>query len=385
MIVLKTDQHGYRVAWLDISSECEKHALLLGGYQYGIVAKPNTTQMDLYMSDIAAKYREIAPKLERLRSNIKMVLEQIVDEKTIPVFAIESRIKDEMSILNKLERKSYNSSLEEIDDLCGIRVICYYQEDIEGICKIVESEFEVVEKENKQDSLADDQFGYTSYHYVVSLKDEWLGHPTARGLRGFRAEIQIRTMLMHTWAAISHKLLYKREEDVPPQFKRRLNRLSALIEMADEQFDLIKNIKIKYVDGFAFSEKIISENEDVNSDSLLAVHQHYFPDRRYSDADIPSLVSEIRMAGFGLKELVEQVNLCIPILADLEQEEAHKFDTELPMWGFSGTIRTILDLTSQEYFESRALPDYVDEITLKYRNILKNMPHLLSDTASGSF
>ncbi|WP_122761208.1 GTP pyrophosphokinase [Pseudomonas viridiflava] len=322
------------------------------------------------MSDVATKYREIAPKLERLKNNLKMVLEQIIEEKQIPVFAVESRVKDEISILNKLGRKNYGSSLEQIDDLCGVRVICYYQEDIDGICEIVEREFEVVEKENKQDSLADDQFGYASYHYVVRLKKEWLAHPTARGLDGFRAEIQIRTMLMHTWAAISHKLLYKREADVPPQFKRKLNRLSALIEMADEQFDLIKNIKIKYVDDFIFPGRDIDESEDVNSDSLIAVQQHYFPGRRYLDSEIPTLVDEIRMAGFGLKKFIEKVCLCLPVLSDLEQEEAREVESTLPLWNFSGVVRTILDLTSDIYFESRGLPEHLDEMMLKYRKII---------------
>jgi hypothetical protein len=51
-----------------------------------------------------------------------------------------------------------------------------------------------------------------------------------------KAEIQIRTVLQHAWAAISHKLQYKREDDVPAPLRRKLFRLSALFELADDEF-----------------------------------------------------------------------------------------------------------------------------------------------------
>ncbi|EJM20671.1 hypothetical protein PMI21_01017 [Pseudomonas sp. GM18] len=305
------------------------------------------------MSGIIDEYRDIKPKFERLRVNIESVLKQIVSERKIPVFAIESRLKDDESLSGKVVRKSYKSPLEEIDDLCGLRVICYYQEDISSICKIVENEFDVLQRENKKDSLDDNQFGYSSYHYVVALKKEWLAHPNARGLEGLRAEIQIRTMLMHTWSAISHKLLYKREADVPYQFKRQLNRLSALIELADEQFDAIKNIKTQYIDSFSLADKSVDDTSELNSDSLVAIHQRYFKERDYDDGEIPSLLEEIRSTGYSLKRFIECVELCLPIMPDMEEEESALGEDPLPMWTFAGAIRTVLDLTSDEYYNER--------------------------------
>lgn len=330
------------------------------------------------MSEIIDQFRDAKPKLERLRQNIESVIKQIIGERNIPVFGIESRIKNEESFVGKVARKSYSAPLDEIDDLCGVRVICYYQEDIENICDIVESEFEVLQKDNKKDALNDNQFGYTSYHYIVRLKNEWLAHPGARGLGGFRAEIQIRTMLMHTWAAISHKLLYKREADVPPQFKRQLNRLSALIELADEQFDAIKNVKVKLVEKLTENKLNLEDFSELSSDSLVAIYNRYFSDRAHDDNHIPSLLEEIREAGFNFKDLVEKIELCLPILTNFEKEEV-EYETgvggerELPKWHFSGAVRTILDLTSDKYFESRAetFPPEIVAITEKYRRLIR--------------
>ncbi|MBH3408766.1 (p)ppGpp synthetase [Pseudomonas glycinae] len=336
------------------------------------------------MSEAIDKFKELKPKLEKLKVNIESVIRQMVGEKGIPVFGIESRVKDEDSFTGKVARKLYENPLDQIDDLCGVRVICYYQEDIGKICELVESEFEVVEKEDKKESLSDDQFGYTSHHYVVRLKKEWLGHPGARGLDGLRAEIQIRTMLMHTWAAISHKLLYKSEKDVPAQFKRQLNRLSALIELADEQFDSMKNIKLKLTEELASNNLAVQGFSELSSDALMAVYNRYFSERDHQDMDIPYLLEDIRSVGLDYKGLVEKIELCLPFLNDIEKDEVD-FEMRrggpgrktLPKWRFAGAIRTILDLTDEDYFERRSnlFPDELVEMVKKYRGLIKKQAH----------
>lgn len=67
------------------------------------------------------------------------------------------------------------------------------------------------------------------------------------GLREWRpssdlvAEIQIRSILQHAWASISHGLDYKTGLDVPLQARRRLFRVAALLETGDELFDSFRD------------------------------------------------------------------------------------------------------------------------------------------------
>lgn len=323
--------------------------------------------------ELIQQYRDLKPKLDRLKNNILTALQDMITQNEVPIFAVESRLKDEESLLGKIFRKEYKPTLGNIDDLCGIRVICYYQTDIDIICNIIDNEFQVVTKENKQSELDDDKFGYRSFHYVVTLKDEWLAHPSARGLDGLKAEIQVRTMLMHTWSAISHKLLYKRVSDAAPQLRRKLNRLSALIELADEEFDSLKDMKIEYQNIASRSDQVFKQITDLNSDDLLALRDKYFSERNYDDDHIPSLLEDIRKAGFTMKTLVEKIECALPILSHMERDEAESSDNPLPMWGFAGIIRTVLDLTSDDFYYSRehTLPDYVLASREKYRQILK--------------
>jgi putative GTP pyrophosphokinase len=325
------------------------------------------------MPELNSQFRELRPKYERLKDNIRSVLEQMMIENDIPTFAVESRLKDETSFANKVSRKGYSNPFDQIEDICGIRVICYYQEDIVRICEILKIEFDILSEENKQEMLNHDQFGYSSFHYIVKLKDSWLNHPSARGLSGLKAEIQIRTMLMHSWSAISHKLLYKNDSDVEPQFKRKLNRLSALIELADEQFNSIKNEKEKFQYEISRSESHFDSSVELSSDSLIAIHEHYFKSRSLDEEDVPNLVGEIRFCDYDFMGLVSAIKRCLPMLDDMERYEFEKGDDVfIPGWAFSGVIRTVLDLTSDKYYHSRGstLPDMIKDAREKFRPLL---------------
>jgi putative GTP pyrophosphokinase len=315
------------------------------------------------MSDFPQLFKELRPKYTRLADNVAQALVQFLEEKKISSFDVEKRVKEEKSFLDKIVRKSYTDPLDQIEDIVGVRVICYYNEDLALIDEIIKTQFSVISHSNKHQELEADQFGYTSNHYIIKLKSEWLQTPNYRGLEDLKVEIQVRTILMHAWAAISHKLLYKRQEDIPKEFKRKLNRLSALIELADEQFDDIKNIKIEYQSNF-----VVSESTSINADSFLALMHKYFPERNTSDSQIPSILAELREHSGSLVDFESRIKRCISILAKMEQEENPK--ESLPVWGVSGVARTILDLTNDDYWQNRELPEPFKSVTEHYRNLI---------------
>lgn len=312
------------------------------------------------MSELAQKFRELKPKYSRLTENVREALVQFLNEENISSFDVEKRVKDEKSFLDKVLRKSYESPFYEVEDIAGVRVICYYNEDLTAIDEIIKNQFVVSSYSNKSQELDEDQFGYASNHYVVELNKQWLKAPNYRGLEGLKVEIQVRTILMHSWAAISHKLLYKKNEDVPKEFKRKLNRLSALIELADEQFDDIRKMKVEYQSNIVVDENII-----INADNFLAIMRKYFPEREIADQDIPPILTELREYAGSLSNFEKQIKKCLPVLADMERDEAA--EQELPLWGCAGVARSILDLTNDDYWSKRDMPEPTKSITEVYR------------------
>ncbi|MNJ62576.1 hypothetical protein D3C77_584210 [compost metagenome] len=51
-------------------------------------------------------YNELKPKLERLKSNIESALKHTIGETSIPLFSVESRVKDNNSLAAKIEKNN---------------------------------------------------------------------------------------------------------------------------------------------------------------------------------------------------------------------------------------------------------------------------------------
>jgi len=190
----------------------------------------------IYESKLAT-YEEFTSKLQDL-------IAELVRKQDIELAQIEGRTKSVDSFLRKITReyKEYHNPLAKIADFVGIRVVAYYREDVARIGEIIEEEF-AVDWENSRDVaqiLDPDTLGYLSVHYVVALSSARERLPEWEAFQGTKAEIQLRTVLQHAWAEIEHTLLYKAPRDLSDDLKRRLFRLSALPELADEQFSAIK-------------------------------------------------------------------------------------------------------------------------------------------------
>ncbi|MFY4781604.1 GTP pyrophosphokinase [Aliarcobacter butzleri] len=225
------------------------------------------------------EYNNKLPNYHRARENISEALEEYLKENNISFVTIESRIKDFESFYEKISRKKYSNPFEENEDFCGIRIILYFQDDIEKVNKIIENNFIIEESENKSNKLEDNEFGYRSNHLIIKVKDFWCVTPNYRGLENIKIELQIRTVLMHTWAAIEHKLGYKSNQELPKNLKRKLYLMSAQLENADMQFQEIKN------DAENFQHLTVEESkkigkfkaEKLNIDTLQALLEFYFP------------------------------------------------------------------------------------------------------------
>ncbi|EGW39179.1 hypothetical protein [Desulfosporosinus sp. OT] len=195
--------------------------------------------------EVIAEYSSLLSLYETFTLKIKNLVVDLMKAKKIKVNVIQSRTKDVESFSNKIKRKSrkYIDPLNEITDICGIRIIVNYQDEVDEIFNMIKEEFEVdeVNSIDKGSLLNPNEFGYRSVHYVASLASERKELTEWKAFSNFKVEIQIRTILQHSWALISHSLQYKRENDVPQELKRKLFRLASLVELADDEFMSLRN------------------------------------------------------------------------------------------------------------------------------------------------
>ena len=188
--------------------------------------------LDPHCQAILEEYRQAKPACEEAAVKVKATLEKVFKKSGLIVAAIESRVKTEESLTGKLELKgSKYASLADITDIVGVRVITFYTDDVDKVASAVEKLFKV-DWENSVDKRKlheIDSFGYMSLHYICSMD----GFP-------YRFEIQMRTVLQHAWANMNHDTGYKSGVEIPIEYRRSLSRLSGLLELADEQFSIIR-------------------------------------------------------------------------------------------------------------------------------------------------
>lgn len=306
---------------------------------------------------LRSEYLKVCPNYERLAGNLQQAFKNFLDDAGIDVLDVVFRIKDFDSFYDKILRKGYKDPFKETEDICGLRIICFYPSDLEKISQIISSEFDVKESVDKAELLEPDKFGYRSLHFIVTVKKDWLRAPNYRGLDNLKAEVQVRTILMHAWADIEHKLAYKKEEHVPDQFKRKLYRLSALFEIADEQFDALWKDKEEYR-GSLLSEGAkqsgqFDVSQPMNIDSLQAFLDFYFPDREGSIEATSGLLDEITTYNVSIKELVEAFEKVKGVLPQVEAQIFKKYEGPRRRWAQVGIVRAILDLTNDDYWKDR--------------------------------
>lgn len=191
------------------------------------------------------EYDNNVKRYEYLRSLVTNLIEELLREEKIN--SITSRVKERVSLEGKIDRKGEQyQSISDITDLVGIRIITYYSDDVDRIANIIEKEF-IVDRDNtidKRKAMNPETFGYLSLHYVVQLNEQRQSLTEYSNVKDIRFEIQIRSILQHTWAEIEHDLGYKSNIGIPAEVRRDFSRLAGLLELADKEFlGIRKNLK----------------------------------------------------------------------------------------------------------------------------------------------
>lgn len=146
---------------------------------------------------------EVKTKLDVLNNEFK------ANKLRNPIETIKSRIKSPSSILEKLDRKGFEISLESIrdnlDDVAGIRVICSFVDDIYQVAEMLTKQDDIKVISKKDYIKNPKKNGYRSLHLVIEIPIF-----LANEKKPMRVEVQIRTIAMDFWASLEHEIHYKK-------------------------------------------------------------------------------------------------------------------------------------------------------------------------------
>jgi len=247
--------------------------------------------------NVEQHYSVLAPRAEALRVALSTELGTILSRANIALaIPIESRVKSLTSIQEKIERVGLKlTTLTELHDLVGIRIILQFRRDVATVCDVIEQHLAVVQRYDTADRLMEDQFGYASVHFIAQLKPEWLAVPTFAPLGDLFVEIQVRTTAQHIWAAASHVLQYRQEASVPLELRRSIYRVSALLETVDLEFERVLTERDSYRE--ALERKPAGSDEPLNVDILeRTLNELLPPQNRAGTEDYARLLEELLLA-----------------------------------------------------------------------------------------
>lgn len=197
--------------------------------------------IEKYVSEQMDKYKLFSEKVRELLSSM-------LSSRGIVTHSITSREKGPEELREKIARegKAPDAVFNGITDLAGVRIITYFSSDVDKIVPLIEKEFKVDSKHSTDKRLRLDPaiFGYASVHIVVEIRPEMLKPSEQTLLKTMKCEIQVRTILQHAWAEIEHNVVYKSPEEIPFRLRRRFACLAGLLEIADREFESLRQDEI---------------------------------------------------------------------------------------------------------------------------------------------
>lgn len=172
--------------------------------------------------------KEIGTKLEILNDEFQHI------HQYNPIEHIKSRVKTSESIVRKLKRRGYESTLENmqkyINDIAGIRVICSFTSDIYRVADMLANQSDVRVLSIKDYIKHPKESGYKSYHMIVSVPIY-----LSDSVIDTKVEVQIRTVAMDFWASLEHKMNYKFDMNAPEEIKQELFECAQMVSALDDR------------------------------------------------------------------------------------------------------------------------------------------------------
>ena len=254
-------------------------------------AVPEPTPAPDLVKGAVRAYAQIQPRAAEAAWRLADWLTITLDDAGINYLDVVGRGKGIASFAAKANKTVeghplYPDPLAQVTDQIGTRIIAYVRSDVAVVADLIADQLKVVDdRDMGQVTASEGRFGYVSRHLQVALDPLWLGDLPVDTFRVTSAQIQIRTVLQHAWAEFEHDIRYKGSipEDLAPDLNRRFTLAAGLLELADREFDEIRN---------RLREKMPPRDQEIDPDDprigtqeLATFLAGQFPDSGWSRTD----------------------------------------------------------------------------------------------------
>lgn len=193
----------------------------------------NARQYDEMMTYYQLAMMKVSGELRYLENDMQQILGRN------PIKRITTRLKSPESIADKVMRKNIpftpDSIQERINDIAGVRVVCFYTEDCYQMADMLLSQKNIELVKKKDYIQIPKKNGYRSLHLIVKTPVTHYGVT-----KNVKVEVQFRTSAMDWWAIMDHDLRYKNTYKIPEEMDRGMEKLSKLASELDEKNDRMK-------------------------------------------------------------------------------------------------------------------------------------------------
>ena len=153
-----------------------------------------------------------------------------------PIHHLQQRVKNKKSIEEKLERLELTDSVinakERLMDIAGIRVICYFPEEIYDLVQCLKRQSDLIVIKERDYIKNPKPSGYRSYHIVFGVPVHCLD-----AMEYYPVEIQFRTLSMDFWASMEHRICYKKNRKDEEQVRKEMRQYALTLELIESRFE----------------------------------------------------------------------------------------------------------------------------------------------------
>ncbi len=155
-------------------------------------------------------------------------------EASKPVHHMQNRLKAKRSMEEKLERLGVTDSVinakDNLMDIAGIRVICYFKEEIYTLIEALKRQSDILVIKEKDYIKNPKESGYRSYHIIFGVPVH-----AYDAMEYYPVEVQFRTLSMDFWSSMEHKICYKKKRENKEEISKQLQALSDSLTMIEEE------------------------------------------------------------------------------------------------------------------------------------------------------